>query len=108
MASGHRAYLEEEVEEYVTKFLGGQDLQTILKKPMLRTWAGSPVMCKDGLRKLLDGKKATEAGYEKERKSDSSFGLTSRQVERGQATVVRSAPVPEEELVAVRSGRELA
>ena len=59
--SGHRGFLEAEVDEKVELFLGGQYLQTILRKPTLRTFAGARVTCKDGLLKLLDGRKVVEA-----------------------------------------------
>ena len=54
--SGHRDYFEEEVEELVQQYM-----QTLLKKPMLRSFGGKPKMCKDRLLKLLDGKKVTAA-----------------------------------------------
>ena len=59
--SGHRNFLEDEVVDFVTQFLGGQYLKTIFKKPTLRSFAGKPSTCKDGLLKLLDGKKVVEA-----------------------------------------------
>ena len=59
--SGHRELKEKDVQALVDDFLGGQYGQTVLKKPILRSFGGKACVCKDGLLKLVDGKKVTEA-----------------------------------------------